>query len=61
MIKKQSDFQIIFIKMKEILDEMPEESRRRRQAEIEEYDEIRVLRQIVMEMQVEPQVYFSTT
>lgn len=62
MAKKQCDFRTVFEKMAELKQEViPQELDWISQADIDEYDEIRVLRQIVMDVQKEPRVYFATT
>ena len=57
--KERYDFKVIFEKMAEITakdqDDLITEK------DIEEYEEIRVLRQIVMEVQSQPQIFFAST
>lgn len=62
MAEQPGSFRIIFEKMAELTQEAtPQESAWTDQVDMNEYDEIRALRQIVMEVQDKPRVYFATT
>ncbi len=58
MTQEKHEFQIIFEKMAETAED---QTIRITKEEIEEYDEIRTLREIVMEIQQEPLVCFAST
>ena len=58
MSDKQFSFKILF----EELDKLPEDSGIRLDAdELQEYEEIRILREIALEMQTPPLIYFTST
>lgn len=61
MDEQPNDFRIIFVKMAELEGQVPNEQEEVSHDEIREYDEIRALREIVMEVQSKPQVFFTTT
>lgn len=61
MSDKLYDFHIIFVKMAEPRDQISADHEKLSQDQIKEYEEIRELREIVMEVQARPQVFFSTT
>jgi hypothetical protein len=55
------DFRIIFVKMAEFDEQIAKEQGEICDDEIKEYNEIRALREIVMEVETKPQVLFATT
>ena len=61
MTEQTFDFRIIFVKLAELEEQSPQEMAEISLADIKEFDEIRVLREIVLEVQSKPQVYFATT
>lgn len=61
MSSKLYDFHIIFVKMDEPQVQLSIDQEKVSQDQIKEYEEIRELREIVMEVQAKPQVFFSTT
>lgn len=61
MTEQLYDFRIIFVKMAELEEQIAQEQGEISQNEIKEFDEIRNLREIVMEVQTKPQVFFATT
>lgn len=61
MTDHPADFRIIFDKIAEINEQTPQEIIEIKLDEFNEYDEIRVLREIVMDVQIKPLVYFAST
>lgn len=61
MSDKIYDFQIVFTKLAELNDQLLQEKGEIELAEVNEFDEIRALREIVLEIQSKPQIYFAST
>jgi hypothetical protein len=62
MADQPNDFSVIFEKMTEMTQANTScEPVMISQADISEYDEIRMLRQIVLQVQDQPRVFFTTT
>lgn len=61
MTEQPNDFQIIFVKMAEVQEQIAQEQGKVSDDAIKELDEIRELREIVMDVQATPQVFFVTT
>ncbi len=61
--KHDHDFDLVFAKLTELEQQAPQgqDTEQMSDVEIREYDEIRALREMVMEVETKPQVYFSTT
>ncbi len=61
MSEQSFDFCIIYVKMTNPEEQMESENNQLSQVEINEFNEIRKLREMVLEVQARPQVLFTTT